>query len=235
MTDDDHHVTKTFTSKDEKHRSETRRIKKGWKNVFASARKLKESPIIPNYYDDEYLFFHLQLPDPLCAYDSDSVSDSDSNYVYVYQYIYQCCVCDFNEGHKARDNPDVYQQPFHQRKQARRSCDKWKREHYDYYYNESRNYYNENNSSDEDDGDCDWDESSYDSNSNSSDEDDGYCDWDESSYDSDSNSSDEDDSDCDWDESDNPNSNSSNSNRDWYYILLVAAISIIVAVVAVWE
>ena len=222
-------MTKTFTLKHDqkKNCSETRRIKKGWKKPFNSARRLKESPTISNnYYDDDNdsWFVPHWWSYPLYSYDSDSDSDS---YVYIYKYCYQCCVCDVNEGHNARYNPDLYQQTFHQRKQARKSCDKWKRERYDYYYNESKDYCN--NSSDEDNSDRDWDESSYDSNSS----DDGDRDWDESSYDSDSNSSDEDDGDCDWDESDNPNSNSSNGDRDWYYILLVAVVVIAVTIAAV--
>ena len=43
-------VTKTFTSKHDRKPSKTRAVKKDWKKVFDSARKLKEHPTIEDDY-----------------------------------------------------------------------------------------------------------------------------------------------------------------------------------------
>lgn len=111
-------MTNTFTSKSNNHRnnhSTTRRIKKGWKKPFNSARRLKESPTIPdNYY---------QSDDDDDSWDGWSWDDDDaSSYESWYPYH---CICHDNEGHRAKNDEKRYNQQFRQRKQARRSCVRW--------------------------------------------------------------------------------------------------------------
>jgi len=169
-------VTNTFRSKHDKKPSKTRAVKKDWKKVFDSARKLKESPIIPNNYyqsdddddDDDDDFW-----DGWYCDDSSHISDANS--------LPYFCICVSNEGHKDRDDPKVYQQQFHQRKQTRKTCINWNiminqrlryYNNYEYYLDGcisdndpdwddvcSRMYYTESDSDDKSDTDTESDES----------------------------------------------------------------------------
>ncbi len=104
-------------SKNNKVFSKTRAVKKRYKKNFTSDRKLKESPTIPNnhYQSDD---------DDDDSWDGWSCDDSWISDEFFRPYR---CVCIVNEGHKDRDDPNVFQQQFHQRKQARKTCIRWNR------------------------------------------------------------------------------------------------------------
>jgi hypothetical protein len=113
-------VTRTFASKDKKP-LKTRAVKKDWKKVFELARKLKESPIIPNnYYQSDY-------DDDDDDSSWDGWSYDDSSHISDEYYMNYACVCIVNEGHKDRNDPNMFQQQFYQRKQTRKACIKWNR------------------------------------------------------------------------------------------------------------